>query len=63
MATSENYSYDQIATPATPKVQPVAEAPVSENATIVQSNFCRKCGAQLQADSGFCHECGIEIIK
>ncbi|WP_443680506.1 hypothetical protein [Phocaeicola coprocola] len=30
MSTSENYSYDQIATPATPKVQPVAEAPVSE---------------------------------
>ena len=55
--------YDQIATPATPKVQPVAESSSSEYTTTVQSNFCRKCGAQLQADSGFCHKCGTEIVK
>ena len=30
---------------------------------IVTANFCRKCGAQLQADSDFCHKCGTEIIK
>ncbi len=55
--------YDQVATPVTPKVQPVAESSSSENTTTVQSNFCRKCGAQLQADSGFCHKCGTEIVK
>lgn len=54
--------YDQVATPVTPKVQPVAESS-SENTTTVQSNFCRKCGAQLQADSGFCHKCGTKIIN
>ena len=55
--------YDQVATSATPKVQPVVESTAPENTTTVQSNFCRKCGAQLQADSGFCHKCGTEIVK
>lgn len=55
--------YDQVDAPATPKVQPVVETPVSENTITAQPNFCHKCGAQLQADSGFCHKCGTEIIK
>ena len=55
--------YDQISTPTTPEVEPIAESSASENTTTVQANFCRKCGAQLQADSGFCYKCGTEIIK
>lgn len=55
--------YDQVATLTTPKIQPVAENPGSKNITTVQSNFCRKCGAQLQSDSNFCCKCGAEIIK
>jgi ribosomal protein L40E len=55
--------YDQVSTPATPEVEPIAESSASENTTTVQANFCRKCGAQLQADSGFCHKCGTEIVK
>lgn len=61
MATVKEY--DQVTNASTPKVQPVVENSASENTTTVQSNFCRKCGAQLQADSGFCHKCGTEIIK
>lgn len=49
--------YDQNINDSIPKVQPAVDN------TIVQSNFCRKCGTQLQADSDFCHKCGTETIK
>lgn len=55
--------YDQVATPATPKAQPDDERSATEETTTVQSNFCRKCGAQLQEDSRFCYKCGTEIFK
>ena len=55
--------YDQIPSSATPEVKSVAESSVSKNTTTAQANFCRKCGAQLQADSGFCHKCGTEVVK
>lgn len=55
--------YDQVANTSTPKVQPVVENTASANNTTVQSNFCRKCGTRLQANSGFCHKCGTKIIK
>lgn len=35
----------------------------ANNSNVVQCNFCRKCGAKLQADSDFCHKCGTQIIK
>lgn len=56
-------AYDQDAVPAEQKDQPVVGSSATENTTTVQSNFCRKCGAQLQAGSGFCHKCGTEITK
>lgn len=55
--------YDQTENASTPKIQPIVENTTSANNTTVQYNFCRKCGTQLQADSGFCHKCGTEIIK
>ncbi len=42
----------------------INKAPITENNdSTVTSNFCRKCGAKLQADSGFCHKCGTEVVK
>ena len=42
-----------------PKMQ--SAAPVNKPA--LQANFCRKCGAQLLADTKYCRKCGTEIIK
>lgn len=55
--------YDQVTSTSTPKVQPVVENSASANNTAVQSNFCRKCGTQLQTDSEFCHKCGCEKVR
>jgi len=54
--------YDQVAHTST-TIQPVVENAVPANNTTVQHIFCRKCGAQLQANSSFCHKCGTEIMK
>lgn len=58
--------YDQIPNVSANKTQSTidtTENDTSDNNTVVIANFCRKCGTQLQADSGFCHKCGTEIIK
>lgn len=44
-------------------VQPEDIEPQNEAVPQIQYGFCRKCGAQLMADSGFCHKCGTQIAK
>lgn len=37
--------------------------PQLDKGSKIQYGFCRKCGAQLLADSGFCHKCGTKIAE
>lgn len=56
--------YDKSVNLADEKMQAVNEnTTLANSSNAVQCNFCRKCGAQLQADSGYCHECGTKITK
>jgi len=61
IATVANYK--QVTNSSTPYFQASVSNVAPMNNTAVQSNFCRKCGTQLQPDSDFCHRCGTGIIK
>ena len=48
---------------AAQKSDPINPVAATAKCMTPEYNYCRKCGAQLQADSSFCHKCGTEIIK